>query len=66
MQKIILLILATLCTAWGLMAQNNLPGNSSEISSNDVDTIHNVDTIQDNAIVYPESMTEKLSDLLRD
>lgn len=66
MQKIILLILATLCTAWGLMAQNILPGNSSEIPSNDVDTIHNVDTIQDNAIVYPESMTEKLSDLLRD
>lgn len=66
MRKIILLILVTLCTAWGLIAQNNLPGNSSDLSSNDMDTIHNVDTIQDNAIVYPESMTEKLSDLLRD
>lgn len=49
----------TVWTVLGLIAQNTLPENSPETLST------SVDTIQDNAIVYPESMTEKLSDLLR-
>ncbi|SFS91057.1 membrane-bound lytic murein transglycosylase D [Porphyromonadaceae bacterium NLAE-zl-C104] len=59
MQKTILLILVTLWTGLGLIAQNSLPGNSPQTSP------VSADTIQDNAIIYPESMTEKLSDLLR-
>lgn len=59
MQRTILLTLVALWTGLGLIAQNNLPGNSAGTSP------ASADTIQDNAIVYPESMTEKLSDLLR-
>lgn len=59
MQKTILLILVTLWTGLGLIAQNSLQGNSPQTSP------VSADTIQDNAIIYPESMTEKLSDLLR-
>ncbi len=59
MQKTILLILVALWPGLGLIAQNSLPENSPQTSS------ASADTIQDNAIVYPESMTEKLSDLLR-
>lgn len=59
MKRTILLILVTLWTGFGLIAQDTLP----EISSKTPPTI--ADTIQDNAIVYPESMTERLSDLLR-
>ncbi len=59
MQKTILLILVALWSGLGLIAQNSLPENSPQTSS------ASADTIQDNAIVYPESMTEKLSDLLR-
>ncbi len=49
----------TIWTVLGLIAQNTPPENSPETLST------SADTIQDNAIVYPESMTEKLSDLLR-
>ncbi|MDY9919156.1 MAG: LysM peptidoglycan-binding domain-containing protein [Proteiniphilum sp.] len=59
MKRTILIGLITVWTVLGLIAQNTLPENSPETLST------SVDTIQDNAIVYPESMTEKLSDLLR-
>lgn len=49
----------TVWTVLGLIAQNTPPENSPVTLS------ASADTIQDNAIVYPESMTEKLSDLLR-
>lgn len=59
MERTILLILVTLWVGLELIAQTTLPENSKENLPVDADTI------QDNAIVYPESMTEKLSDLLR-
>ncbi len=59
MERTILLILVTLWAGLGLIGQTTPPGNPKE------NLPANADTIQDNAIVYPESMTEKLSDLLR-
>ncbi|SFK28582.1 lytic transglycosylase domain-containing protein [Proteiniphilum acetatigenes] len=59
MKRTILIGLITIWTVLGLIAQNTPPENSPETLST------SADTIQDNAIVYPESMTEKLSDLLR-
>ncbi|RNC63685.1 lytic transglycosylase domain-containing protein [Proteiniphilum sp. X52] len=59
MKRTIFIGLITVWLVAGLTAQNTLPENAPEA----VSTV--ADTIQDNAIVYPESMTEKLSDLLR-
>lgn len=58
MKKIIIVGVISIYTVFGLMALNTSPVNLQ-------DTLAvNGDSIQDNAIVYPESMTEKLSDLL--
>lgn len=58
MQRTILFLLLTLWFGLGLRSQNSFPIDSVRISPD------SIDTIRDNAIVYPESMTEKLSDLL--
>lgn len=51
MKRAILIVIVIVCGGLGLMAQKNLPAGAGNI--------------QDSAIVYPESMTEGLSDLLR-
>lgn len=59
MERAILLLLVLLSVSAGLVAQTTLFENSDRNQPTDTDTI------QDSTIIYPESMTEKLSDLLR-